>query len=1451
MISFALLRTNVGLTTNIKVVVDSNHNLHLDSIDSIAELSLAKYKKFSFTKDKYYDDLLPSFWNGLSTELSFKIRYEEDNNLMTTDFQYQYDELYQYGARNIIANKFYKEEFEYFAPLYINKGNLPSNFIIFRVDGPGLVKLNNDNFKLEILNKFKTIKLFDLTKKSALGQWIDINFIDNEFFPESPLNIDFKRYNFSKWNGINYYNGGYISKSFYLDNFLEEQQEIFNFEKFIFDNYKNNSVVFPNIINFSFLFDDTPANSIELRKWSLNRYYGFYLNKLELISSISPYKPAYFENGVSIGSNNELVLTSSNRPLIEDWDNNKNYYIEYNNNYYKIEKYTKPMDVTKKVETSKGVWIDVKKTENIDSYKIISPINLENKQDYINKNSGVITNKKLLHYNGDRFFIPDFSFGDLHIIEINERYHTIFLNTSGYLEINSDYEFEFLEDTYKYYINKTNNSYTATVNINPLKTETPKKFNIYRLNFTDIKDFDDRIVDTEYSKYEYEKIDTLTETDETKMYLVDLNSTISPKQFYKYKYIDKNKDVNIPVSSEYTANHEIFKVTDGELSNMWRKNPVYCRWGYNGSISSNDYPYPLNNSLIFEKWNRTTNLFEDKVSRKDRNMDYFYTINSSTASYLHHTLHVENIEDGEIDTDFDFDFSKYFGIDTYISGTNSVNYNIDYFNWFFTKKSNFLNNKIVKNTKKFSTFLKGGENIPNKTLFRGLEFRISDITSVHKTTNNNKIELINIKNSNKYEDYKFSILLSSEDNGMEWIIIDKWMLEQEYKVGDIVQHDGILYKCLVNHTTNISEYTYDWVDYYGLVKNKYNIKSAPYSIFRTKNLRNDDKVDLKWTLYHGEDGEISPLWNPYKSTSDTKKDTYNEYDVIYRDGAWYQYQKNGNIDFWNPYISLQFRNVDEYGNNLIGSAFMDTQTKLAIGYDNSTFIIYNNKIYISLVSNNYYSPNQEKYWKEHENQEISGRKWKKIKIWNSNEDYQYNDIVVHDEVVYLGTSSNPTNTFIKKNSESPDKSLHWKIKYNINPNNNTIYNKNNPYLITNNRIYKIKNNPNSNYLDNGIRVIVNHKWKNILINIYFNDNTLPNLKNSNRDEIYKDLYQKLTAFNFSRSINDITSKFDYSNYLSYYFIDNNNNITEYNILNNIEKLPSILTIIPPDQLNIKLNTLIKTPLNNDKISTPKKLVENYISNIDELNYYNNGPIFNNIVKNKDKLNIDYSLYRYSGDYIPLFYDIDLFKKDNSIKYGEIQLIFTTDTTDIYEVTFTINGIIEKINYSIDISNDIYQQIISIINGYDKFKGIEFIYQVFKKGNHNIWNKMNKNYDVLSIKWDLSYGDLGFDIYALRPNLTFNVENNSQSILFTLDANSGHPPYEFSFAYSTTDDNPIGSFSSDLTHSILKSSLANNTFVNISIYVRDSYGSISEGGKYTVDYGNEIINLNKSNFKYKF
>ena len=158
--SFGLLRTNVGLTTNIKLMVDSNYSLSLDSIDSADELSLDKYKNVSFIKTNYYDELIPYFYKGLPSEIAYSIKYDNDVDTMSDEFSEQYDEIYQYGARNIVSNKNYKEEFEYFAPLYITN-NLPKKFIIFRVDGPGLGVLSKENFTSEIINNLKDIlKIF-------------------------------------------------------------------------------------------------------------------------------------------------------------------------------------------------------------------------------------------------------------------------------------------------------------------------------------------------------------------------------------------------------------------------------------------------------------------------------------------------------------------------------------------------------------------------------------------------------------------------------------------------------------------------------------------------------------------------------------------------------------------------------------------------------------------------------------------------------------------------------------------------------------------------------------------------------------------------------------------------------------------------------------------------------------------------------------------------------------------------------------------------------------------------------------------------------------------------------------------------------------------------------------------------------------------------------------------
>jgi hypothetical protein len=103
--SFSLLRTNVGLTTNIKIMVDSNYKLSLDSINSDVNLSFDKYKNIPFTKKNYYDELISYFYDGLSADVAYKIKYDNDVETMSSDFSNQYDELYQFGARNIINNK--------------------------------------------------------------------------------------------------------------------------------------------------------------------------------------------------------------------------------------------------------------------------------------------------------------------------------------------------------------------------------------------------------------------------------------------------------------------------------------------------------------------------------------------------------------------------------------------------------------------------------------------------------------------------------------------------------------------------------------------------------------------------------------------------------------------------------------------------------------------------------------------------------------------------------------------------------------------------------------------------------------------------------------------------------------------------------------------------------------------------------------------------------------------------------------------------------------------------------------------------------------------------------------------------------------------------------------------------------------------------------------------------
>jgi hypothetical protein len=1269
--SFGLIRTNVGLTTNIKIMVSSDYSLTLDSIDSTGELSVSKFKKKSFIEKNYWDELINYFWENTPIELSYFIKYENDLETMSNDYSQQYDELYYYGARNISNNKDYSEEFEYFAPLYISPNNLPKYFIIFRVDGPGISKVDKKNVKTEVFNKFKTVKLFDLTLKTSLGYWFDINFRKNQFFPKSPLEIEFNSTEFSRYNGIGYDTPGYISKAFFLESVYEEEKEIFEMEKYIFDGWKRNKIVFPNILNLSFLFDDTPADADTLRKWSINRYYGFYLDDLEKVSSFSPYQPPQLHSDVKILDNN-IISSTYSFPFVEQFKSQKTYWVEYEGEYYQVQRYTKS---TGRVLGSSDSFSEEYTTSFTSTFRIISDLDLKGKEAELNQNSGKIDSvntNRLLNVDGTNFDIPEWNSADIWLIEIDGIYHNLVRETNEEIvsgnsvvttkiRINTDWTFTIDENNYTYYVNKKDPTYTIKKSYLITGDNKPFSFPIYRVKFSDIKDFDDRIIDTNYSKFEYEKELELTETDETKMYLTNLDSPTEPRDLDDFTF--KNEVVNIPVSSEYTVNWETFKITNGEMSEIWRRNPVYCRWGFQNSSSANDMPYLLNNSLVFEDYNRTTNTFDVKPSRIERNLDYFLTINSSTASYLYHSLHVENQISGVIDTSFKFELDKYVNLGTYSIGSQTLTYNYDYFSWFFEKSNYFNDSKIKTTSKKYSLFNGGDNSIPNTTLFRGVKYNLFEVSSINKNQLGN-IEVLNLKNSNKYEGWKFSVLLSDNDwtidwidrtttsksatvsqldNQMQWRIFDQWEMNKNYSNGDLVIVDDMIYESSIDNNVTVEPNKF--------YSTLYNTKSAPYN-------------QLNWVEYTNK-----VFWNPTVTYPNLSNGLGSTGDIIYNYGDYWKYESSGTDDFWNPITSS------------------------TSGYNSGDIVLFKGRWWKSLVSGNQHRPDYNipflsggvysRFWEEtSENNPL----WYKVEIWSRRYVYDAGNYIIHNDILWYNSA------FVDAGIE-PGTTTDWQRVYSLVPDTDIIYDPTtNPIIEMNEAFYECTSNASDSTLENGINIYINEKWKNVLVNIVVSDNTIPNLSETDRDQLYNHLTYKLSAYNFIDSVNNLQNKNGFTDYVNYFRIDENDNIYKWNF-DNIDGLPFILICENPDEFQMKRNSLTYTKIEKPSKLNPSKFATVINDDISNLNDWNGISPACEIKENAElpsKIDLYHGgrnlltdvVHRFSGFYSPVFYEPELFSKD----------FFTSSVGNYkFDIDFTNFGIlkerrIRKVNHTGTILN---------------------------------------------------------------------------------------------------------------------------------------------------------------------
>ena len=1244
--SFSLIRTNVALTTNVKIMIQGNYALSLESIDSEPTLSSSKYKNFKFNKDTYYDEVLPSFYTNLPNMTAFKVKNNGDKDIMFDNFENQYDDIYQSGCRNITNNKAYSEEFECFAPLHIGN-TLPKFFLIFRIDGPGITNLSKDNFRTEILDKLKCVKLFNLTTASPLGEWLNNNFIENPYKPDYPLYIDFRNLEFSNWKGIDYEVGGWVSKSVFLESTLEFENTFFDLEKTIIDGYRDNKVVYPNMLNLSFLFDDTPATPDNLRKWSLNRYMGFYIDDLALVSSYSPYSLKQIKIDTVVRPGNILSSPSSANPFEKDWDEKNITYLEVDGVYYTVERYfreTSPSET--KIQINTDIYSDEVIKGKTYFYKIISNKDFTGlTYSSINSNTIEIDSDTVGYYlmrSNQLDLIPLWDDADVWIVKIDNVYHKI-TKKGGKYYLNTDYGFELGENTLKYWINKSNLDFTTQIF---LDINNPNlKFSIYKLNFTEIKDFDSSIVDTKFSRYEYEQELSITPTIQPKLYATDFRVNVSPKPINEY-YVENNL-VNVPCSSEYMANGELFRLVDNNLSDLWNKNPVRVKWCFDSSLSANDYPYLLNNSFVADDFNNTTNPFSLTPRRWDRNLDYFYTINSSTSSYVYHSLHIESFtgSSNNLDTSFKFDLNEYLGTQK------------DYFTWFFGKSASFVNGNNILSTKKWSNFQKGDKIAPNTTIFRGLKFDIHDILDI-KLANGN-ISNINYTNRNTFDDWKFSILAStnnlrisasesnssigfteSTSNQMGWYRIDSWKYSYQYYPDDLVMYQNLIWRAL--STSNIIDpskspaISSEWLPV---------TESAVFT-------PNGITIGSFSSTY-------SVFWNPLK--------TYKSNDFVFYNEDYYYYEPTGSShSFWYP------RTV----------------------YGDGDFVIYNDKIWSSATAGNYFQPDSSNlkndyltsdkpyYW-----QEVIGSNptdWKLIELWSSNYIYSTNSITksnfakvllpgkpycIWNDVLYQLTSATAS-------GESPDISNSWTRLYSFYQDTNFVYSQaKNPIIKMNGSYYYCVSNPNSDTLENGIAIYIHKKWKNILINLFVNDNTLPNLSNCNRDLIYKDLYSNLTAANLFAALSDLSKKYGFSDYIRYVVINENGTLNTYNF-SNISSLPYLIIPQIPDSLYSRYESLIKkgVTLEENLIKPQRRLDGRKIETIDQLNYYNGNNLATTIERNKQETEViaNYHglenkiyniMWRYSGNYSPLFYEIPLFKRGLFTDTQRGNYLFDTQLSD--------------------------------------------------------------------------------------------------------------------------------------------------------------------------------------------
>ncbi len=430
--SYSLLKTNPKLTGNVKLVVDSNDFIYLESIDASPELTRNKYKKVPLNLESNWSNALYTFFNNgsLPSSIVYALQDNEDFYSIKKEYAKQYYTPYQQGASPKIS-KLYDEQISYFAPIWLEPNDIPEHFAIFKIQEPVSVSTKNEtepfNQQLEdkiyntnyfenepnstyffdtILSKSKLLKVYDLGQDTTIGKYLR-NHINDTRVPNSSLTIDWNNQRQSTINGISLTKSGFVNESFNLfSEAFPVDRTVTEMDSLITKQFEINNVIHPNIINLEFLFDDEEDDD-----YTINRYFGVYFNRKDITKFTLDSEAFYtkkYENlpqNKNILSKNDIDIVSDKNIFLEN-KNGVKLFIDYENNYELLSSDIKGKDTLPYVYSTDGNFFDINNSIDWNNNEVVlkdTSINTNEFKGFAKESVGIIPSTKT-NVNGRSYF---------------------------------------------------------------------------------------------------------------------------------------------------------------------------------------------------------------------------------------------------------------------------------------------------------------------------------------------------------------------------------------------------------------------------------------------------------------------------------------------------------------------------------------------------------------------------------------------------------------------------------------------------------------------------------------------------------------------------------------------------------------------------------------------------------------------------------------------------------------------------------------------------------------------------------------------------------------------------------------------------------------------------------------------------------------------------------------